>query len=52
MIRLKSKKDIAGIKDSGHILAETFDQLKKLIASGITTKEIDSAAEKFITEKR
>ena len=48
MIRIKSKQDIAGIRDSGAILAETFVEIKKHIAAGMTTKDIDDIAREFV----
>ncbi|MCQ2604236.1 MAG: type I methionyl aminopeptidase [Spirochaetia bacterium] len=48
MIRIKSKNDIEGIRDSGAILAETFEKLKTVVAAGITTEEIDDIAREFV----
>ena len=48
MIRIKSKQDIAGIRDSGAILAATFEEIKKHIAAGMTTKDIDDIAREFV----
>lgn len=48
MIRIKSKSDIEGIRDSGAILAETFEKLKTVVAAGITTEEIDDIAREFV----
>jgi len=48
MIRIKSKTDIEGIRDSGAILAATFEEIKKHIAAGMTTKDIDDIAREFV----
>lgn len=48
MIRLKSKKDIEGIRASGQILAETFSVIKEKLTAGITTKDIDVIAAEHI----
>ena len=51
MIRLKNKNDIAGIRESGLILAETFKHIRSIISPGITTKEIDREAENYIRKR-
>jgi methionyl aminopeptidase len=48
MIRLKNEKEIAGIRESGQLLAGTLEELKKLIAKGISTRELDSFARSWI----
>jgi methionyl aminopeptidase len=48
MIRLKNEKEIAGIRESGRLLAATLEELKKLVAEGITTREMDSFARSWI----
>ena len=42
MIRLKNEKEIAGIRASGKVLSETLQETLKLVADGITTRELDS----------
>jgi methionyl aminopeptidase len=42
MIRLKNEKEIAGIRASGELLAETMRETLKLIADGVTTRELDT----------
>ncbi len=42
MIRLKNEKEIAGIRASGKLLAETLQEALKLIQDGVTTRELDS----------
>lgn len=48
MIRLKNEKEIAGIRESGRLLASTLEELKKLVAPGISTQEMDSFARSWI----
>lgn len=52
MIRLKNENDIKKLKDSGHILAETFEELKKQIQPGITTRDIDKITEDFVAARK
>jgi methionyl aminopeptidase len=48
MIRLKNEKEIAGIRDSGQLLARTLEELKKLVAEGVSTRELDAFARSWI----
>ncbi len=48
MIRIKNEKEIAGIRESGRLLARTLEELKKLVAEGITTAELDAFARSYI----
>ncbi len=48
MIKLKTRDEIARIRDSCHLLAETFKELKKIVAEGITTGELDKFARSYI----
>jgi methionyl aminopeptidase len=48
MIRLKSKDEIARIRESSILLVRTLQNIKKLIAPGITTKELDDFAHDYI----
>ncbi len=48
MIPIKSKGEIEKIRKSGWIAAETLQYLKKKIKPGITTKELDIEASRFI----
>lgn len=50
-INLKSKEEIARIREAGSILAECHREIAKLIAPGITTAEIDSFVESFLAGK-
>ena len=42
MIRLKSEKDIAGIRESCVLLSQLLKELPALVTAGVTTKEIDA----------
>ncbi len=48
MIFIKTKKEIDFIKESCRIVAETLQLAKSKVKSGITTLEIDQAAEDYI----
>lgn len=52
MIKLKNENDIKKLRESGRILAETFQEIKKYIEPGITTIEIDRIAENFLISKK
>lgn len=48
MIIIKTKEEIAKIKEAGHINYLTHKHLQKLIKPGITTKFLNDEADKFI----
>lgn len=48
MIIIKTKEEIAKMKQAGEILAACHREIAKLIKPGITTMEIDTFAENFI----
>ncbi|HEC91525.1 MAG TPA: type I methionyl aminopeptidase [Candidatus Atribacteria bacterium] len=48
MITIKSKVEIKIMKVGGRILADIMDEIKKKVQVGITTKELDRAAESLI----
>ena len=48
MIIIKSKREIEKMRRAGRLVAETHAFLKQYIKPGITTKELDQAAEEFI----
>jgi methionyl aminopeptidase len=48
MITLKSPKEIEIMARAGRIVAETLDLVRSMVRPGISTEELDSAAEKFI----
>ncbi len=52
MIRLKNENDIKRLRESGKILAETFNEIKKSLQPGITTLDIDKMAEDYIKSKK
>ncbi len=51
MAKYKSEEEIENIRVSGKHLAFVLQELKKVIAPGVTTKELDTLAEKLIREK-
>lgn len=51
MIKYKTKEEIQLMAESGRILRETVQSLKKVIRPGIKTKEIDDYAEVLILKK-
>ena len=48
MIKIKSSREIALLKEAGHIVYLTHQYLKPYIKEGVTTKRLDELAEKFI----
>ena len=52
MIKLKSKEDIAHIREAGRVLAETFQLLKANAKAGVTTQDLDALAYDYIVSKR
>ena len=50
MIKLKNETEIGCIRDSGEILAATFQMLANHVAVGVTTRELDTLAHDFIVE--
>jgi methionyl aminopeptidase len=51
LIILKSKDEIKRIADACRIVAEVLEGIKRQVAPGITTKELDEFAESFIISK-
>jgi methionyl aminopeptidase len=51
MIIIKSPREIGQLKKSNAIVAEVFEKLKGMIIPGVTTKELDQAAEEYILLK-
>jgi methionyl aminopeptidase len=51
MIVCKTPREIEIMREAGRIVALTHRELKKHIIPGITTKELDSIAEEFITSQ-
>ncbi|MBM7704944.1 type I methionyl aminopeptidase [Metabacillus iocasae] len=50
MIICKTPREIAIMREAGRIVALTHQELKKHVQPGITTKELDVIAEKFIRQ--
>ena len=50
MVTIKSKIEIEYMKEAGKITGETLKLLESLVKPGITTLELDKAAEKFIRD--
>jgi len=48
MITIKSARELAYMRDAGHIVAGALDELSRAIAPGVTTGELDRLAEDFI----
>ena len=48
LIKIKSDREIELLRKAGHIVYLTHQYLKPYIKEGITTKELDTLAEKFI----
>jgi methionyl aminopeptidase len=51
VIIIRSPREIEHLKKSNVIVAEVFQELKKVIEPGITTKELDQITEKIILSK-
>lgn len=47
---IKTEEDIAKIRESSHIVHETFDYVQSLIKPGVSTLEINNKAEEFIVK--
>ncbi|WP_068779592.1 MULTISPECIES: type I methionyl aminopeptidase [unclassified Paenibacillus] len=50
-VGLKSKEDIARIKEAGEILADCHKRISEIIAPGITTLEIDAFVEEYLADR-
>lgn len=48
MIIIKSPREIEVMREAGRLTAQTIEELKKLVEPGITTRELDEAAARFI----
>lgn len=51
MIIIKSLREIDQLRRSNAIAAEVFEELRKMIVPGVTTRELDRVAEDFILSK-
>ena len=48
MIHIKTKEEIELLRQSNQVVAKLLDHLRKMVAPGITTAQLDAAAEEFI----
>lgn len=51
MITIKSKREIELLKIAGNIVYKTHQYIKPYVKEGVTTKELDELAEKYIRSK-
>jgi methionyl aminopeptidase len=51
VITLKTDRQIKLMREAGRIVAETHELLAKMIKPGVTTKELDQAAEEYIRSR-
>ncbi|MEL7567245.1 MAG: type I methionyl aminopeptidase [Dehalobacterium sp.] len=51
MITLKSDSQVKLMREAGRIVAETHELLAKMIVPGVTTQELDHAAEEYIRRR-
>src|SRR2546421_12992912 len=50
-IMLKSRQEIAHLREAGRIVAETYEVLRPHIVPGMNTAELDRITEEFIRSK-
>ena len=50
-VTLKSKQEIAQLRQAGHLVAETYEVLRPHVVPGTTTAELDKIAEDYIRSK-
>ncbi len=48
MITYRSHQEIAKIRDSAHLVAQTVQYVARMIEAGVTTADLDRAAEVYI----
>ena len=48
MIELKNKEQLEKMRTAGRIVAETLEIMKEMVKPGVTTEELDRAAEQYI----
>jgi methionyl aminopeptidase len=51
MITLKSRQQIAKLREAGRIVAQTYEVLRPYLVPGVTTAEIDKIAEEYIRSR-
>jgi len=52
MIILKSERELQYLYDAGQIVAKTHKEVKKAVKPGVTTFELDQAAEEYINSRQ
>ncbi|MCY1079035.1 type I methionyl aminopeptidase [Archangium lansingense] len=50
-VEIKSRDEIALMREAGRIVSEILDELEKAVAPGVTTWDLDALAEKLIYQK-
>jgi methionyl aminopeptidase len=50
-VEIKTKDEIAVMRDAGRIVSEILDELEKMVAPGVTTWDLDQVAEGLIHKK-
>ena len=50
-VEIKSRDEIALMREAGRIVSEILDELEKTVAPGVTTWELDALSEKLIYQK-
>ena len=50
MIIGKSKKELEKMRAAGRLVAQVREELRRMVAPGVTTLELDRAAEKMIRD--
>src|SRR5215469_10795498 len=50
-VMLKSRQEIAQLRESGRIVAETYEVLRPYVVPGTSTEELDKIAEDYIRSK-
>ncbi len=50
-VMLKSKQEIAQLREAGRLVAQTYDVLRPYVKPGVSTAELDKIAEDFIRSK-
>lgn len=51
MVNIKSKGEIEKMKVAGQVTYETLEAVRKAVRPGVTTKELDAVAERYIRSK-
>ena len=51
MIKLKNEEEIKGIKESGRILYDTLEELKKMVIPGVYTEELDTFTRDYLKKR-